>query len=306
MQIVKMTKKGKEVNCQILSQYDEEFARKTLDKLKVHKAVTYWQNQFAILFEANIKMCRLIVSLRDIEITSSKMNEIVADINAFLSACYKYSEATKKILIHSLPEKEINVNSKKGTTKGEKLHKIISGERYDNSFAYRLCVNLRNYIQHVGQDVISINSHINGADIEVYREAFLSKHTGMSPSLRKELEASTIEKYSLVIQFTNYYIEMQKFHYNFLYTLIDHYRDDLIDSSEFIVNNFMDLHDNSYYAIMDYKKVEDGAKFNIYDEFKYEFHRILIPILEDDFKLKDFVAQKSLLQYTADFFNKSG
>src|SRR5699024_7360449 len=71
---------------------------------------------------------------------------------------------------------------------------------YENTFAYRLICNLRNMVIHTHHiPFTEISSSIERkAMIKLEKSYFITVHTGIQPSFKKELERIDIESFNLV------------------------------------------------------------------------------------------------------------
>ena len=113
-------------------------------------------------------------------------NEVFAEycLKIILNAKREYIDKVTRLL-------------KKAKIEPNFIAKIFRGA-YDNSFAYRLCYNLRNYVQHVDIVGIYLLKDYDGKisfkiDLSKYRD----NHDGIQPSFKKELEVIESDTYDL-------------------------------------------------------------------------------------------------------------
>lgn len=110
-----------------------------------------------------------------------------------------FAEYCLKIILNAKREYIDKVTRllKKAKIEPNFIAKIFRGA-YDNSFAYRLCYNLRNYVQHVDIVGIYLLKDYDGKisfkiDLSKYRD----NHDGIQPSFKKELEVIESDTYNL-------------------------------------------------------------------------------------------------------------
>lgn len=104
-------------------------------------------------------------------------NDIARYIKNYLGSYKSYIDGMETVLSRSFDNQIY------------KSFKDLQRKAYDNNFLYRFVYNLRNYAQHCGSPISSIERAINQeTKMTLKVDRFLSDHTGMQKGFRKELE----------------------------------------------------------------------------------------------------------------------
>ena len=118
---------------------------------------------------------------------------------------------------------------------GEKIRdsfQDLQKDAYENNFSYRFIYNLRNYAQHCGSPITGIKRTINKeAKMTLEVDRFLSEHTGMQKSFRKELRnfaEDTIDVGAAIKSVNNIIIGMQN---NIINLMIQDEKDRILKAS---------------------------------------------------------------------------
>lgn len=138
---------------------------------EVHKLIEY--NKLFNEFESSYEEYLCIAGSKRLD----KNNDIVRYIKNYLASYKSYIDGMNALLSRSF-DKHIQI----------KFESLVR-KAYDDNFEYRFMYNLRNYAQHCGAPISSVEQKIDQeAKIELKVNKFLSDHNGMQKSFRQELE----------------------------------------------------------------------------------------------------------------------
>jgi len=89
---------------------------------------------------------------------------------------------------------------------------------YDNNFTYRLCYNLRNCLQHVGTEGLTLNKDKYGYHVLLNKQQYVNGHSGIQPKFAKELMADNKIEFDVINLLYSYNENI-----NSLFTMIEKY-----------------------------------------------------------------------------------
>ncbi|MFB6730318.1 hypothetical protein ACFCVW_17525, partial [Bacillus mobilis] len=150
----------------------------------------------------------------------SKSTKIVRAINNYLSSYKAFLDRWETFIKrHGSPE---FIDYFKGSV----------STVYDNYFEYRFIYNLRNYAQHAGFPISTINFAIDKPrTIKIEKETFINSHSGMQSKFKKELNRLQSEDIDIDNAIKVVHKELEKIHNKLIGKLIESLEDSLYSAN---------------------------------------------------------------------------
>lgn len=188
------------INMDGFSQEELEQLQEANEELKTLHQPAYIKHNFDIAFKFFDEFFK---DFRDtpVDLTKNTIDEtILYRVKVFLFSGLEFIDTLTKCLSAIWPniiEREVLKNNRQTTEKNEEgkwILKDIAGQVYDHNFSYRLCYNLRNYLQHVSSEGFSFTKNAEKQTIEVDLKRYRILHTGIQKTFDKELINSDISR----------------------------------------------------------------------------------------------------------------
>lgn len=190
MQFIKYSN-GKITNICKVEQKDSLIFEKIVNITSIEKEVNHIYNTWKIAFGFYTKNMQSLLNSQNL-----KESYLFYQVKIILNAMHEYLDKMNKVLSKVFKDKETRTINNKPKTKSIEEWKLrdITTKTYDTSLAYRLCYNLRNYMQHV--DDVGIYLYISAHEekkIMIDIKTYCENHKGISNSMKKDASNLTYE-----------------------------------------------------------------------------------------------------------------
>lgn len=182
------------------SQEELEQLQEADEKLKTIHRPAYIKHNFDIAFRFFDEYFQDFRG-KTVDLAKNTIDEtILYRVKVFLFSGLEFIDTLTKCLSAIMPniiEREVLKNNKPTIEKNEEgkwILKDITAQVYDQNFSYRLCYNLRNYLQHVSSEGFSFTKNAEKQTIDIDLKRYRILHSGIQKAFDKEISNSDIDR----------------------------------------------------------------------------------------------------------------